>query len=167
MVNVEIERKWLLEGDVPEGLKVIGKCNMYQGYISTKPEVRLRVEKYDDNNCKFEMTIKGEGGIIRDEVQYNITKSEYNRLISIGGLRECQLIHKQYTRYEHGKHSIEVSYVDKGLISEFAYIEIEFSSEEEAKAFKAPEWFGKEITYDSSYKMKNYWKTTRLAGDQQ
>ncbi|WP_315078608.1 hypothetical protein [uncultured Clostridium sp.] len=31
-----------------------------------------------------------------------------------------------------------------------------------AKKFTPPTWFGKDVTNDKSYKMKNYWKRTRL-----
>ena len=48
MINIEIERKWLLEQDVPEDITLMDKYDIYQGYISTKPEVRIRKNVYKD-----------------------------------------------------------------------------------------------------------------------
>ena len=57
---------------------------------------------------------------------------------------------------------LEVSLVDEGTEHEFCYAEIEFASEEEAKAFVKPEFLGKEVTEDEDGKMITYWKKTRL-----
>ena len=51
--------------------------------------------------------------------------------------------------------------LDEGTDHSFIYGEIEFKSEEDAKKFEAPVWFGKEVTYDEYYKMRNYWKRCR------
>ena len=47
-------------------------------------------------------------------------------------------------------------------VDPFIYAEIEFSSEEDAKNFKLPDFLDwEEVTYDENYKMKNYWNRTR------
>ena len=52
--------------------------------------------------------------------------------------------------------------MDPGSESEFIYAEIEFESEEAANEFLKPDFLGEEVTNDDSYKMKNYWKRTRI-----
>ena len=69
---------------------------------------------------------------------------------------------KDYKKYRLGNWELEVSLVDPGTEWEFYYGEIEFPSEEAANAFEIPEFLGREITYDSYYKMKNFWKRTRI-----
>ena len=41
---MEIERKWLTFG-WPEGLKAAAVIRMEQGYIATRPTVRIRLEE--------------------------------------------------------------------------------------------------------------------------
>lgn len=60
-----------------------------------------------------------------------------------------------------GDYELTVGVVDAGADHEFCYGEIEFLNEAEAKKFKAPEWFGRDVTDDPYFKMKNYWKRTR------
>ena len=66
-----------------------------------------------------------------------------------------------FYRYKIGKYELTLGRVDSGKDTEFCYGEIEFESKEEAESFKAPEWFGKEVTEDKNFKMSNYWKRTR------
>lgn len=167
MIYIERERKWLFEGVVPEGLNVIDKCEILQGYISVDPEVRLRFKKKNDSELDFKMEIKGDGDLERAELPFKLTKEQFQRLMNIVGIKECQLIHKDFTSYEYGDNVIEVSEVDKDSTNSFKYIEVEFKTVEEAQEFQPLDWFGREVTYDKRYKMKNYWKTTRLSGDQQ
>ena len=55
-------------------------------------------------------------------------------------------------RYEipYGNDTIELDIFDEPF-APLVLAEVEFSSEEEALAFQAPEWFGEEVTYDPAY----------------
>lgn len=57
---------------------------------------------------------------------------------------------------------LECSHVDKGCDTEFMYAEIEFPSVQDAENFQPLPNFTADVTNDSSYKMKNFWKATRL-----
>ena len=82
--------------------------------------------------------------------------------MEVGNFSESDLINKFYYTIPINNYVLTVGMVDKDTINEFCYGEIEFKDEQEANNFIAPKWFGKEVTYDKSYKMKNYWKRTRL-----
>ena len=166
---MEIERKWLFDiNKVPTELS--NTITHYkQAYLSVEPEVRIRsksVESTIYDKCSettYALCIKGNGKLSRHEIQKGITKDEFEELKEIGNIDSKMFIKKYYYTIPIGENFIlTVGVVDKGTETEFCYGEIEFSSEEEALKFNPPEWFGKEVTNDLNYKMKNYWKRTRL-----
>ena len=162
---MEIERKWLVNKGVKHGLRVKCKYVANQFYLSVEPEVRVRsvlnTVEGEYGFCECRLTIKGKGDLSRQEIEYRMSIDEFRQLLEIGHVKDCEIINKKCMDLEYGNYTIEFSTVDEGTPYEFSYVEIEFNSEEEAKAFVAPDWFGKEVTYDSRYKMKNYWKLTR------
>lgn len=56
---------------------------------------------------------------------------------------------------------LEVYIVDKEAVNGFIYAEIEFDSEEDAKAFDLPISGAIDATENKNYKMKNYWDRIR------
>lgn len=167
---MEIERKWLFnENKIPK--EKSPTITLYkQSYLSVEPEVRIRAKKvlanrdypeHDNICCKPEtymLCIKGNGDISRIEVQKKLTEKEFKELMQVGNLTDERFVHKSHYTIPVGRYLLTVGVVDKGTQHEFWYGEIEFEDEESAKNFKAPDWFGEEVTNDSSYKMKNYWK---------
>ena len=165
---MEIERKWLFDmRKVPvDQSKTL--THYKQLYLSIDPEVRVRSkvvenlltgEKYHET---YMLCVKGEGDLTRTEIQTPIERNEFIRLIEENDILLASAIKKKYYTIPVGEYKLTVGTVDKGTPEEFSYGEIEFNSEEEALAFNPPEWFGKEVTNDKSYKMKNYWKRTRI-----
>ena len=161
MINIEIERKWLLEQGVPEDLTLMDKYDIYQGYISTKPEVRIRKNVYKDGLKTYMLEFKSDGKLKRTEVQIPIREQEFKQLLEVANIKEKELIHKKYRAYKYSDKVIEVSSVDEGTENHFIYAEIEFPTATAARGFKAPDWLGKEVTNEINYKMKNYWVRTR------
>ena len=169
---MEIERQWLFDIDkVPEQFR-FGCKDMEQSYLNLEPEVRLRKETSKlifelafKSYTTYWITIKGNGDLSREEINKQMTKEEYETLKKIGNITEDKVIRKTHWNFYIDQYKLELNIVDKGTKNEFCYGEIEFNSEEEALAFKPLDWFGKEVTYDNSYKMKNYWKRTRLEND--
>lgn len=156
---MEVERKFKFD-KVPDNLELLEIAEVYQAYLSINPEVRLR-EKVKHDMIDYKLTIKGDGTLTRTEVELGISRLEYLELLDIIGHKG--FIKKHYTKYRlPDGHILECSIVDEGTETEFRYAEIEFESEDEARIFKVPDYLGDEITYDDSYKMKNYWKRTRL-----
>jgi CYTH domain-containing protein len=164
----EIERKFLL--NVDKGViteEINDPILVIQFYISVDPEVRVR--SYGDN---YRMTFKTEGYLSREETEIEITKNDFYKLYNhnfchnIKGLYPIPITKIYYTIMD-GKFKIEMSIVDNNTPLEFIYAEIEFQSEEEANSYNLPDWFVAkynpvEVTNDPYYKMKNYWKRTRL-----
>ncbi len=156
---LEIERKFLIK-EFPTGLELLREVGIWQGYISTEPEVRIhRARDRHTGAENFRLTLKGEGALIRKEIKTDINKSFYEESV---GLIGKDMIYKDYRSYRLGNHILEVCHVDPGRTSEFLYAEIEFESEEEANGFIKPAFLGEEVTEDDNYRMKNYWKKTRI-----
>lgn len=148
----EIERKWLMDG-FPINLIPIQESVIKQSYISFEPEVRIRRKLNKTKpSISYKITFKTNGDIIRDEIEFKIKGENYHKLKRV--FCEDRAVVKNQKKYKYDKHILYVSHVN----DKFYYAEIEFDSIEEAKSFKAPEWFGEEVTYDKNYKMKNYVK---------
>lgn len=151
---MEIERKWLLRsfpdvtGAEHREIEAI--------YISTDPEVRIRKVTFDDGICKYILTLKSNGDLSREEYESPVIDQAFE---GAKRLSPIPPIYKEHYKLEVGDHIIEFNNVDNNT---FLYAEVEFESEEEANAYKFPfdDIVIKEVTHDSKYKMKNYWKET-------
>lgn len=140
---MEIERKFLVD-KIPslDGLKL---DEITQAYLSIKPEIRVR-KKGD----KYYHTEKGEGALVREEIEYEITREEY-----LASYEKCEGRVIEKTRYYIPTGSLVMELdIYKGKHQGLVVCEIEFSSEEEASRFEIPSWLGKEITYDISFRNK-------------
>ena len=147
----EIEKKWLIKKeDVPYNLNDTGvrKFEIKQTYICFDPEMRVR----DYNNGQsYEFTMKNNmsnDGLIRDEVNIDITKEQYDNLVI---KQEGNSIYKtRYQLYDDGQLiAIDIFHGD---LDGLAYMEIEFKTEEESKNYKTPKWVIKDVTSDINYK---------------
>lgn len=167
---LEIERKFVMEGFPEEilldvefeglGLELLREVEIEQGYLSIEPEVRLHgARDTSTGEENFRLTLKGNGDLSRTELITDVTREFFE---DAKKMLPGKMIQKLYRKYQFGNLILEVCHVDAGLESEFYYGEIEFETEEAARAFEAPEWLGREVTYDENYKMKNFWKRTRL-----
>ena len=156
---LEIERKFLMDG-FPIGLELISEVEIEQGYVSFDPEVRIR-KAVDKNTGKeeFRLTIKGDGDLTRSEIETDITSDFYYDTVDF---LDVNMIQKDYKKYKLGPWKLEVACVDPGTDRAFYYGEIEFPTEQDAKDFVVPSYFGREITFNEEYKMKYYWKRTRM-----
>lgn len=145
---MEIERKWLLkEENIPFDLKKAEKLEIEQAYISFSPTIRIRKIA---NKREYYLTIKSKGiekGLAREEYEIPISKKEYDNL-----LIKSDSIVLSKTRYKvkEGKYTYEIDFFHKGYDG-LIYIEIEFKTLSEAKKFKVPIWFGKELTGDKRF----------------
>ena len=140
---MEIERKFLV--DKLPSLQGVKFEEITQAYLSINPEVRVR-----KRGEKYYHTEKGERDLVREEIEREITKAEYESLFEMA---QGRVIEK--TRYciPYLNHIIELD-IYKGKHEGLIVAEIEFESEKEALALTLPSWFGKEITYDASFRNK-------------
>ncbi|MBQ4558828.1 MAG: CYTH domain-containing protein [Tyzzerella sp.] len=138
---MEIERKFLLK-KLPENLDTYPVRHLEQGYLSTAPVIRIRRD-----NDKYELTYKGKGCMIREEHNLPLTKEAYEHLLEkIDG----RLIVKKRYMIPFEKHTIELD-VFEGDLAPLTLAEVEFASEEEAKAFAPPDWFAEDVTFSKLY----------------
>ena len=159
---MEIERKWhmLRAPELPER----SHTRMSQSYLSLLPEVRIR--RYEDlahgTPDRFDLMIKSEGTLAREEIIKPLSAEEYETLLRMTGA--CEPIVKDHRTYDYQGFELEFSTVDADRAEGFTYAEVEFPTMEAARAFAAPDWFGGETTEQQGVRMKEYWKKTRLGG---
>ena len=139
---MEIERKYLLK-ELPE-LEKYEYHRIEQAYLCTNPVVRVRRE-----DEAYYMTYKGGGMMAREEYNLPLNKEAYEHLIKKA---DGNVISK--TRYliplEMDGLVAEVD-VFESPFAPLIMAEVEFESEEQANTFKAPEWFGEDVTFDGKY----------------
>lgn len=146
----EIERKWLVDKEkIPYDLnKAMDIYDIQQTYICFDPEMRVR--NYN-NGQSYEFTIKTnltEDGLIRDEINMDITQEQYENLIE---KKECFTIHKtRYNVYDNGQVMAIDIFHDE--LDGLAYMEIEFKSKEDSDNYETPSWVIKDVTSDVRYK---------------
>lgn len=141
----EIERKFLVK-ELPD-LQGSTSSNLLQGYISINPEIRIRRD-----GKTFFLTKKGDGLLVRDEQEVEITKETFDILSSV---ILGNIISKRRYRVPIGESltaELDIYYENlAGLMT----VEVEFPTEEEASSFSKPTWFGEEITLDKRFKNKS------------
>ena len=139
-VGVEVERKFLVS-DPPD---LGGGEEIVQGYlaIGSDGEVRLRRRGSD-----LMLTAKRGAGLSRDEAEVPLEAEAFDRLWP---LTEGRRLHKRRHVIAHGELEIEVD-VYEGDLEGLVVAEIEFPSEESARAFEPPEWLAEEVTGDERY----------------
>lgn len=138
---MEIERKFLVK-ELPQNLTSYPVRHLEQGYLCTAPVVRIRKD-----NDKYELTYKGKGCMIREEHNLPLTKDAYEHLREkIDG----RLIAKKRYMIPYNQYTIELD-VFEGDLAPLILAEVEFSSEEEANSFIAPEWFAEDVTFSKLY----------------
>ena len=143
---MEIERKFLIK-NMTDNLEQYKYHDIEQAYLCTSPVVRIR--KQDD---EYYLTYKSKGMMAREEYNLPLGREGYEHLLpkADGNI----LTKRRYLIPLDDGHMVELDVFDgvkKGLIM----AEVEFESEEAAKEFIPPEWFGEEVTYDSRYHNSN------------
>ena len=151
--HLEIERKFLLDC-FPQQTPSY-KAIMEQGYLTTKPTVRIRAIR-DKEGSRYRLTIKGKGTLCRTEVELPLEESAYEALLPLPPL--APLVKEFRTFPLPDGLTLECNLVDPGSDTAFYYAEVEFDSREAAEAFVPPDFLGKELTGDKDFTMAAYWR---------
>ena len=151
---MEIERKFTLK-KLPENLEQY-ECRMIeQGYLSTKPIIRIR--RLDD---EYILTYKSKDGIaptdqdviISKEVELPLNEESYNHLKEkVDGYL---ITKKRYIIPIENGLKIELDIFENQLEG-LQFAEIEFPSVEAANEFQLLEWFDQDVSKDERYKNSN------------
>jgi CYTH domain-containing protein len=142
----EIERSFLLEGDLPDGAERVDRVE--QGYIAIAgdgTEVRIRRRAGART-----LTVKsGDVGRTRTEEEMELDAGRFERLWPLTAGR--RLAKDRHLFALPGGLTAEVD-VYIGELAGLRVVEVEFSSEEESERFQIPDWFGREVTGDRRYR---------------
>ena len=147
--DVEIEKKYLIDKNkIPFNLTNTNIYEIEQTYISFSPEIRVRRINDGESYSFAVKTHMTDDGLIRNEMEENITEKEYNTLVK---KKEANTIFKTRYQFLHEENIYAID-IFSGELSGLAYLEIEFTSKEEADNFKMPDWVLEDVTKDIRYK---------------
>ena len=140
--GVEVERKFLVS-QVPE-IDTESGDEIDQGYLATGGDGEVRVRRREDS---FALTAKRGAGLSREEAEVEIGPDQFDELWP---LTKGRRIHKRRHLLPHEGVEIELD-VYTGELEGLVVAEVEFDSEEQARAFDPPAWLGKDVTGDEAY----------------
>ena len=144
----EIERKFKVKNPPPD-LGQYPHVEILQGYVSI--DENGKEERVRSKDGRFFHTIKEGEGMVRTEKEAEITKEQFDELWP---RTEGKRIYKTRYKIPHGEEIIELD-IYHGELDGLITVEVEFTSEEAANKFVAPDWFGDDVTNDKRYKNKN------------
>ena len=144
----EIERKWVVD-KFPDVEFEDEKTEYFtQWYIDG---VRYRKVLFRDYSYQYIRTVKTGIGLSRDEYESEMEEDEFHEIVYASGSTGLRKI-----RYKMPWMGYTIEF-DEMLDYPTMYAEIEFPTEKEALDFSDyPEWFGKEVTYDTNHSMYAY-----------
>lgn len=163
-VRPEIERRFLV-ARLPDDYETYPNKPLKTGYLSTDEGIDDRIRQ---DGPTFERTTKSGTGRSKIEQTVALTEEEFIELwsqIEVG---------KDETRYfipvEGG--TAELKWLHGDRDEDKGEVEVEFETQADADNFKAPDWFGREITDDDVYTskslaVKGYPEEARLIGQEQ
>ena len=141
---MEIERKFLIK-QIPEGCTSFPCRQIEQAYLNTDPVVRVRRDNDD-----YYLTYKGKGLLSREEYNLPLNKEAYEHLLAKAD--GIILTKKRYMIPVPGNDHLTIELdVFEGHYDGLILAEVEFASEEEAKAFNPPARFGEDVTFSGEY----------------
>ena len=148
--GLEIERKFLVAA-LPPGLDRLPADRIQQGYLAAgsgeEPEVRLR--RRGDRTL---LTVKSAGTLVRVEEEIPLDERTFE---SLWPLTEGRRLEKVRHLIPHGD-GLEIELdLYEGDLEGLRVAEIEFPSEEAARAFDPPPWLHEDVTEDPRYRAKN------------
>lgn len=143
---IEVERKFLIGGELPPGLDNCPREEILQGYLATGPvSVRVRIRR-NARGTSAVITVKGpmvNGGRLEFEYPVPVDDAEAMLSLCVG-----PPIEKTRLRYRHGGHVWEVD-VFSGANAPLKLAEVELGDINEA--LELPNWLGEEVTDDVRY----------------
>jgi len=138
---MEIERKFLVK-KLPESYAAYPRQRIEQAYLCVSPVVRIR-----RSNDAYYLTYKGAGLMVREEVNLPLTEESYRHLLTKAD--GCVVAKDRFCIPYEG-HTIELDVFDAPF-APLVVAEVEFATEAEALTFRAPDWFGEEVTQNPAY----------------
>jgi CYTH domain-containing protein len=143
---MEVERKFRLRE--PPELSGSDSDPIEQGYLAVGAEGEVRLRRKGDRTL---LTAKRGAGLSRGEAEVEISPEQFDRLWP---LTEGRRLRKRRHVLPHDGLEIEVD-VYEGDLEGLIVAEVEFDSEERARAFEPPAWLGDDVTGDERFLNEN------------
>jgi len=158
---MEIEKKYKIKY-LPKDYDKEKALDMEQGYLCTRPTVRIRKQSFlnsnNDMTDEYILTLKSKTKesmsidpsiCANNEIEIPLDKEAYTHLKE---KVDRNMVAK--TRYKIPLADNLVAELDifKGILDGLMFVEVEFDSEEQALCFVPPDWFGKDVSSDYRYK---------------
>ena len=142
-MGFEIERKWLPPVETVKKLIADSNCSdIIQGYLCNEPVIRVRKE-----DALYYLTYKGKGKVEREEYNLPLNRAAFEELIP-----KCdgRVLSKKRYKVPFDGLLIEMD-VFNDRYDGLCILEVEFPDRKSSDDFKAPEWFGTEVTGKKEY----------------
>ncbi len=136
----------------------------FAGYIAADGLNDMEIRYRNYGNEKFVLTIKGKGDLMRFEEEFEISAEQAMAFKK----QAVGFVKKERFKINDGTHVLEVDIYDEQMGFDFASVEVEFESIEEANAYQLPEYFGaeaKDVTEIKAFKNKNLAVAGRSANE--
>jgi adenylate cyclase len=141
----EIERK-LLVAELPDDLDAWSARRLEQGYLAITAAVEVRVRRADGRDAW--LTVKSAPGLSRVEEELALDGEAFARLWPLTEGR--RVVKVRHTREEAPGVVLELD-VYEGALAGLATLEVEFASEDDARAWTPPPWAGRDVTGEKAY----------------
>lgn len=142
-MTTEIERKFLVGEPPPAADRGAGE-HYRQGYVAEDGDVAVRVRITPSSAV---LTVKAGRGVTRTEVEKPLTAEEAEALWQhTDGRRLTKVRHK--IAVAGGVAELDVY---EGALAGLLTVEVEFETEDAARSFEPPAWFGREVTDDARW----------------
>lgn len=152
MSGFELERKWLVR-EAPAEVRAAQGEPIEQGYLAAEEgggEVRLRRRA---GRCFI--TVKSTGGLVRRELETELSAEQFEALWPATEGRRVEKTRRVVELSEHpGDLRLELDEY-AGQLAGLWVVEVEFPDEESARVFRAPAWFGEEVTDRDEYRNRS------------
>jgi adenylate cyclase len=143
---VEIERKFVVD-EAPAGLEENPCSEILQGYVAVDADgTEVRIRSRDGSAV---LTVKQGAGRSRAEEELDLGAGQFRRLWPLTAGRRIEK--RRYVVPAAEGLTIEVD-VYAGELAGLVVAEVEFPDDRAADAFRAPDWFGREVTEDPRFK---------------
>lgn len=142
----EIERRFLVNA-LPTDLEDRPSQDIMQFYVRTAGRTKAIV-RYRKLGHQFLETVKRGRGLIRQENERPISEQRF--LAMWPRMVGQEIIKRRYRLPADGGRTFELD-VYSGRLRGLLIVELEFTQLSEAKAFRPPTWFGREVTDCQAY----------------
>lgn len=147
MAMPEIERKLLVDALPPLDDGTWSASRLEQGYLAITDDVEVRVRRPDGGVAR--LTVKSAPGLSRVEEELVLDGAAFERLWPLTEGR--RVVKTRWTR-RWGEDGVLLELdVYEGSLAGLVTLEVEFVSEDAARAWTPPPWAGRDVTGEKAY----------------